>query len=127
MLLIAVTLPLMAQHDGHQPERRKHTDITELVGDLSASQKRKVDAISRDSRERVDALRARQRAVRDSIGTYMHLEGDQSKVLYPLFDREARLQASISREMYATKLRIDEVLTREQRAELRKATAKDKK
>lgn len=119
LLLLALALPLKAQQDNRRPEKKKRADITELVSDLSAPQKRKIDAISKESKERVDALRASQRAVRDSIGMYMELEGDQSRQLYPLFDREAQLQAAVSREMYSTKLRIDEVLTHEQRATLR--------
>ena len=55
-----------------------------------------------------------------SIILFLEREGDQSRTLYPLFDREARLQVAISREMYATKLRIDEVLTKEQRQTLLK-------
>ncbi len=103
--------------EGPGPEKRP--DITEMVSDLSSSQKSKLDAISSDSRKRVDALRKQQNAVRDSINMYMERDGDQSKALYPLFDREARLQAEISREMYATKVRIDQVLTKEQRQELK--------
>ena len=124
LLLLALTLPLAAQHDGRQPHKKKRAEITELVSDLSAPQKRKIEHISKESRTRVDDLRRQQNAVRDSIRMYMDLEGDQSAHLYPLFDREAQLQVSVSREMYATKLRIDEVLTKEQRAELRSATRK---
>lgn len=112
----------LAQHphrEGGKPEPRP--DITELVSDLNATQKRKLETITAESKERVDKLRKEQKAVRDSIGRYMDLDGDQSRVLYPLFDREARLQAQVSREMYATKVRIDEVLTPEQRKELKAA------
>ena len=133
LLLVAIILlpftfhlsPCFAQHDGRHPEKKRQADITELVDDLSAPQKRKIENISKESKERVDALRASQRSVRDSISLYMEREGDQSKVLYPLFDREAQLQAAVSREMYSAKLRIDEVLTKEQRATLRKATRRD--
>lgn len=112
----------LAQHphrEGGKPEPRP--DITELVSDLNATQKRKLETITAESKERVDKLRKEQKAVRDSIGRYMDLDGDQSRALYPLFDREARLQAQVSREMYATKVRIDEVLTPEQRKELKAA------
>lgn len=120
-LLVAVALPLAAQHDRPQHEK-KHKEITELVGDLSSSQKRKIEAISKDSKKRVETLRASQKAVRDSISMFMERDGDQSAALFPLFEREATLQAAISREMYTGKVRIDEVLTKEQRAELRNAT-----
>ena len=65
--------------------------------------------------------------MRDSIGKYMDSEGDQSKKLYPLFDREAQLQVQISREMYSTKVRIDKVLTKEQRKEFLQASKRDKR
>ena len=124
-LLVVFTFPLAAQPDGkHHDAKRK--DITELVSDLSNAQKRKIESISKESKERVSALRAQKKAVLDSINMYMEREGDQRAVLYPLFDREAALHAAIDREMYSGKLRIDEVLTKEQRAELRKACAKDR-
>ena len=125
-LLLALAAPVAAQHDGRQHGQKKRADITELVSDLSAPQKRKIENISKESKERVDALRKQQQAVRDSIRMYMEREGDQSKVLYPLFDREAQLKAAVDREMYATKLRLDEVLTKEQRAALRQAVQTDR-
>ena len=124
-ILFALTLPLSAQHEGRRPPKKQH-EVTEIVQDLNAVQKRKVETISKDSRERVDALRKQQRAVRDSIGMFMEREGDQSRELFPLFEREAKLQVAISREMYTTKLRIDEVLKPEQREALRNACRKDK-
>lgn len=124
-LLIALALPLAAQHARpHGGDKKK--DITELVSDLSNIQKRKIESITKESKERVDILRMQQKAVRDSINMYMEYEGDQSAVLYPLFDSEGALHAAIDREMYSGKLRIDKVLTKEQRAELRKVCNKDK-
>lgn len=118
---MALQGPAFAQRphpDGPAPGNGKHPEITELVSDLSSSQKSKLETISNDSRKRVDHLRGQQKAVRDSINRYIEMESDQSKKLYPLFDREARLQVEISREMYATKVRIDQVLTPAQRKEL---------
>lgn len=112
--------PLHAQRphqDGRGPEKR--LDITEIVSDLSSSQKSKLETLTGDSKKRVEALRTQQKAVRDSIGMFMDKDGDQSKVLYPLFDCEAKLQAEISREMYSTKVRIDQILTKEQRQQLK--------
>lgn len=126
LILCACALPAMAQHDG-KPREKKHRDITELVSDLSASQKRKIETISKESKERVGALRARKKEVCDSIAMFMERDGDQSRQLYPLFDREAALQVSINREMYQDKLKLDAVLTPEQRAELRSTMDRDKK
>lgn len=122
LLLLFVAMPAVAQQrDERHPGKKRHADITELVSDLSAPQKRKIEAVSKESKERVDALRVSQRAVRDSIRMYMDLEGDQSRYLHPLFDREAQLQAAVNREMYSAKLRIDKILTPDQRAALRKS------
>ena len=118
MAIVAVT-PAMAQRGGGKREAPR--DITQIVSDLSVSQKKKLDAINEDSKARVGVLRARQKAVRDSIAMYIHRDGDQSKVLYPLFEREAQIQCNISREMYSTKLKIDAVLTPEQRRQVRDA------
>jgi len=125
IILFAVAVPVMAQHDGsRRPDKKKPAAITELVSDLNAVQKRKIDNISQKTKERLDVLRTQQHAVRDSIAMYMDLDGDQSRYLYPLFDREGQLKAAVSREMYTTKIRIDEVLTPAQRAELRKRSKK---
>ncbi len=125
-LFAALTLPLAAQHHGADRACGKNKDITELVSNLSNIQKRKIESVTKESKERVDKLRKQQRAVLDSIMLFMERDGDQSAVLFPLFDREAALHAAIDREMYTGKLRIDEILTKEQRAEVRKACLKDK-
>lgn len=118
---MVIALGVQAQHHGPREGKGKprHPEVTEMVGDLSSSQKRTLEGLTSESKERVDKLRAQQKAVRDSIALYMDRDGDQSKLLYPLFDREAKLQSLISREMYATKVRIDEVLTPAQRQQVR--------
>lgn len=123
LFLALFAMPLAAQHE-EAHRHGKHRDVTEIVQDLNAVQKRKVENISKESRERVAALRKQQRAVHDSIVLLMEREGDQSQELYPLFEREAKLQTAINREMYAAKLRIDEVLKPEQREALRAASRK---
>lgn len=102
--------------EGPRPEPRP--DITEMVSDLTASQKSKLETIAKESKERLEKLHKQKRAVRDSIEMYMEKEGDHSKELYPLFDREEKLNTLIQREMYATKMRFDQVLTADQRKEL---------
>lgn len=117
---------MMAQNHDHGNKERNHASITELVDDLNASQKRKVEAISKASKERVDALRKQKHAVCDSISVLMDKEGNHSKELNPLFEREAELQVAINREMYDTKCRIDEILTPDQRGRLREACKREK-
>lgn len=106
--------------------RGKHPEITELVKDLSSVQKHKIESITKESKTKIEGLRNQQKAVRDSIGIIMDRQGDQSKLLFPLFDREGALHSRISQEMYKTKLKIDEVLTKEQARELKSAMSKNK-
>ena len=110
------------RHGGPHERQGRRPDITEIVSNLSDAQKEKLETLMEASRQRVDKLRRQQQAVRDSIALYMDRDGNQSKKLYPLFDREAKLQVEISREMYNTKVRIDEVLTKEQRQQFRQAS-----
>ena len=126
ILFLASTLLLgftvSAQKPADHRREGKRPDITKLVSNLTDNQKGKLETITNDSRQRIEKLRARKKSVRDSIALYMDREGNQSKYLNPLFDREAKIQSEISREMYSTKVRIDEVLTKEQRAEFQKAS-----
>ena len=126
ILFLASTLLLgftvSAQKPADHRREGKRPDITKLVSNLTDNQKGKLETITNDSRQRIEKLRARKKSVRDSIALYMDREGNQSKYLNPLFDREAKIQSEISREMYSTKVRIDEVLTKEQRAEFHKAS-----
>lgn len=118
---IAQTKKFESREDG-----RKRPEITELVKDLSPVQKRKIETITKESKSKIEVYRNQQKAVRDSIGNIMKRPGDQSKHLFPLFDREGALQSQISKEMYMTKLKIDEVLTKEQARELKNAMSKNK-
>ena len=130
MMAFAVIGTANAQHPCKgMPEKEcdKHPDITEMVSDLSSAQKRKLETITKESKERMEPLRKMQTMVRDSINMLMEREGDYTKVIFPLFDRDARLQSEISREMYLTKIRIDQVLTKEQRQELAKERQKHKR
>lgn len=115
------------RHGGPHDRQGRRPDITKIVSNLSDAQKEKLETLMEASRQRVDKLRRQQQAVRDSIALYMDRDGNQSKKLYLLFDREAKLQVEISREMYNTKVRIDEVLTKEQRQQFRQASKEQKK
>jgi len=123
--LILLLSPAMAQNHKHKDDGPRR-EISEMVSDLSQSQKKRLDAISDESKTRVSALRAQQKAVRDSISMYINMDGDHTKEVFPLFDREANIQRAISREMYTTKVRIDEVLTPKQRKQLSQCKAKNK-
>ena len=55
----------------------------------------------------------------DSINAVFEKYGDHTKELSPLIERDAALQAELSREYYRIKVRIDEILTRDQAMQLR--------
>ncbi len=120
VLLLSPAIAQNHKQKDHGPRR----DISEMVSDLSQSQKKRLDAISEESKTRVNSLRAQQKAVRDSISMYINMEGDHTNEIFPLFDREANIQRAISREMYTTKVRIDEVLTPKQRKQLSQCRTK---
>ena len=127
ILFLGLQLSSVAAQSGAKHRKNgRRTDVPQLVSNLTDNQKSRLETLTTESRQRVDALRSQQKSVRDSIARYMALDGDQTKQLYPLFDREAKIQSDISREMYATKVRIDALLTPEQRQELQSALHKQR-
>ena len=128
MLVLVLAMTAMAQH---KPEHnRKHKDppkIEEMVNNLSAIQKKRLNTVMENSRKQVDLLQAELDKVRKQIHSLSEKEGDNSDQLFPLFEREGDLRAEISKEMYRTRLRIDEILTKEQLVELRSHCAKEGK
>ncbi|MBR1792492.1 MAG: hypothetical protein IJ764_02495 [Bacteroidales bacterium] len=105
----------------HHALKKEHPKIENIVSDLSTMQKRQLNAIKEDSKKRVDELKAQQQSVRDSVQLLLSKDEDMTALLYQLFDRDAALQASISKECYATRLRIDAILTESQRAQLKQS------
>lgn len=134
LLTIAfVVLALMAsaQNDnrkaGKGQEHKNSIKIEEFVSDLSATQQSKIDAITKRSAKTIENYRKQLNAVRDSIRSYMDNADDHSKTLFPLYEREGKLQAEISKEYYRTKVAIDKLLTPAQYKELREKMKAQKK
>lgn len=124
LFAILLCSALLAQSpDGGRHKRHSRPEppkIEEMVSNLSAVQKKKLETITQNCKAKTAQLQKEMDKVRTEIRSMMDKEGDQSDKLFPLFDREAALQAAVSREMYTTKLRIDAILTPSQRATLRK-------
>ena len=124
--LLCLTVGLacsMAQKPKGHENQKERPRIEDIVDDLSQTQKRKLASIREESKKTIDALQAEKQAVRDSIHSLLHLDGDNSQKLFPLFEREGHIRAAISKEFYSTRLRINEVLTKEQREKVRKVYA----
>lgn len=119
ILFVGCALTCFAQPD-HGPDNKKppRMDIEQFVSNLSTIQKTQIDAIMRKSTKTIETYRKQLGEVRDSIRTFMDKEGDQSKVIFPLYEREGRLQTEISKEFYRMKTEIDKVLTPQQRREM---------
>ena len=126
MLTIVLGFTVMGQQKPcHTPRHKELPKVEELVNNLSAIQKKRLNTVMENSRKEVDRLQAELDKVRKQIHTLTNKEGDNSEQLFPLFEREGVLRAEIAKEMYRTRLQIDEILTKEQLAEMRARLQKD--
>ena len=126
LLTLVLGITAMGQHkNGHSRHHNETPKIEEMVSDLSAIQKKKLNTVMENSRKEVDRLQAELDKVRKQIKSLINKDGDNSDQLFPLFDREGALRAEISKEMYRTRQQIDDILTKEQLAEMRACLAKD--
>lgn len=112
-VLIATTLSAQRPRDDGRQKNGKEK-IEEIVTDLSSQQKTRIDAITKRSSKNIEHYRSELQAVRDSIRIYMSKREDHSDKVFALYDREAILQAELSKEYYRSKVAIDAVLTPEQ-------------
>ena len=112
-MVFAVTLAAQTpQREGNH--RGKKEKIEDIINDLTPQQKSRIDAITQRSSKIIERYRSQLDAVRDSIRLYMGNREDCSDRVFPLYEREGRLQAELSKEYYRTKVAIDAVLTPEQ-------------
>ena len=107
-LIILLTLLLAGTLTAQQPHRgRSHRElpkIEEMVNDLTSAQKKKLNAIQKDAKERISKLQAERDEVRDSVRALMRMDGEQSEKIFPLVDRENALRSQIVKEKYKTRL-----------------------
>lgn len=98
---------------------RPNRPIEEFLTDLTATQKTRIDVITKRSGKTIEFYRKQLKDVRDSIRVLMDDTRDRTAEIFPLFEREGFLKSEISKEYYRTKVAIDEILTPEQYARLR--------
>lgn len=111
---------------GNKPPKENNVEISDFISDLSKAQKSKIDLITKRTAKTVEGYRQQLDAVRDSIRSYMDSPEDHSAILFPLYEREGRLQAEISKEYYRSKTSIDKILTPEQYRLLKDKMAKQR-
>lgn len=114
---------------GHGKKHHKHEPpkIEEMVSNLSAIQKKRLETITQESKKQVDKMQAELKSINSQIRKLLDAEGDQTNTLFPLFEREAQLKLEINKEMYRTRQQISNVLTKEQLKELRERMKADRK
>lgn len=127
--LMAFTLTAQTPEGGphkrhHQPQPPK---VEQMVSNLSAVQKKRLEAITNDCQQETDKLEKELNTVRQKIRSLMDQPGDQSEKLFPLIDRESQLQAQMAKTMYRVRQQIDRVLTDEQLTEFRSRLKADRK
>lgn len=119
LLSLAVASPVVLRADDHPHKQKKcPPDVASIVTDLTPTQKKKIEQISKEGKERIHQIEGQQRQVRDSIRMYMDTYEDNSKILNPLFDREAKLESDINKEKYRIKSSINKLLTPDQYKQL---------
>jgi len=114
---------------GHGKKHHKHEPpkIEEMVSNLSAIQKKRLETITQESKKQVDKMQAELKSINSQIRKLLDAEGDQTNTLFPLFEREAQLKLEINKEMYRTRQQINNVLSKEQLKELRERMKSDRK
>ena len=114
---------------GHGKKHHKHEPpkIEEMVSNLSAIQKKRLETITQESKRQVDKMQAELKSINSQIRKLLDAEGDQTNTLFPLFEREAQLKLEINKEMYRTRQQINNVLSKEQLKELRERMKADRK
>ena len=122
---LAFSQPGRGSMDGQRNKENKK--IEEFLTDLTATQKTRIDLVTRRSAKTIDFYRKQLHDLRDSIRVMMDDSRDRSAELFPLLEREGMLKSEISKEYYRTKVAIDEILTPEQIARLREQLAKKRR
>ncbi len=96
----------------NEPDGRPR--VEEVLTDLTATQRTRIDVITRRAKKESDVYQKRLNGVADSIRILMDEGKDNSAKLFPLFEQEGRLQAEINKIFYRARLEMDAILTPEQ-------------
>lgn len=120
-LALLFSFLLYAQPPRHMDgprHKEAYPNIEKLVSNLTSNQKKRIETITDNTKKEVAKLSSELESIRQQIKNLHDKSGDQSSLLFPLFDQESHYMAQISKEMYKCRVLIDEVLTPEQVKEL---------
>lgn len=105
-------------HEKQTPRPDFGREIEMFVKDLSPEQKDQLHELSKIKKQKIQELRKKKGAVRDSIREMMNVSGDQSAKLFPMFEREAMTNVEIEKAYYESRISMEAILTQEQLKEL---------
>lgn len=94
--------------------------VEEVLTNLTDNQRKMLHKLSKENKEYMDKYRKDRDQLEKTIKSLLEMKGDVSETLYPLIDMKARLEAEKEKNLYKMKLKIDEILTPEQRIEMEK-------
>lgn len=94
--------------------------IEKVLDNLSDSQIDALQKLSKENKKYLETFRKEMKVLEDSIDMLMKRKGNHSKQLYPLLERRAKLALEKDKKLYLSKVKIDGILTDEQRATIDK-------
>lgn len=117
------------RNQGSPHELRPHDEpsIEDVVKNLSESQISQLETITSAHKKRVSQCRRELEALRDSIRMEMEKDGDQSAVLFPMYEREGKLMSDLSKMYYMGGVEVEKVLTPKQKKQLKRSMKEDRK
>lgn len=98
-----------------------------VLTNLTDNQREALHKLSKENRDYMEKHRRNVEKLQNSIGLLLAKDGDNSEILFPIIEMKAELEAEKEKNLYRMKLRIDSILTAEQRAEMDKYEAEMKK
>lgn len=98
-----------------------------VLTNLTDNQREALHKLSKENRDYMEKYRKDREQLEKTIESLLAMKEDVSEALFPLIDMKAELEAEKEKNLYRMKLRIDSILTAEQRAEMDKYEAEMKK
>lgn len=98
-----------------------------VLTNLTDNQREALHKLSKENRDYMEKYRKDREQLEKTIESLLAMKEDVSEALFPLIDMKSRLEAEKEKNFYKIKLKIDSILTAEQRAEMDKYEAEMKK
>ena len=92
--------------------------VETVLTNLTDNQREALHKLSKENKEYMEKHRSDTEKLRNSIELLLAKDGDNSEILFPLIEMKAELEAEKEKNLYRVKLKIDSILTAEQRAEM---------